>query len=81
MKQSTLPVRLTPPALATQIWTGKQDYNLMALYQLGAEIVKVDIHRDTAYSIQSRATVAVYDVNDVYKDKIVDGATCSLITR
>ena len=45
MKQATLPARLTPPALATQVWPGKQDYNLMALYQLGAEIVKVDIHR------------------------------------
>jgi hypothetical protein len=63
MKQSTPPVRLTPPALATQVWPGKQDYNLMALYQLGAEIVKVDMHRDTAYSIQSGATVAVYDPN------------------
>jgi hypothetical protein len=61
MKQSTPLARLTPPALATQVWPGKQDDNLMALYQLGAEIVKVDIHRATAYSIQSRATVAVYD--------------------
>lgn len=61
MKQSTQPARLTPPALATQVWPGKQDYNLMALYQLGTEIVKVDMHRDTSYNIQSRATVAVYD--------------------
>lgn len=63
MKQSTPLARFTPPALATQGWPGKQDYNLMALYQLGAEIVKVEMHRDTSYSFQSRATVAVYDPN------------------
>ncbi len=61
MPVTTVPDRLSPPALEIQVWSGGQSWDLMALYQVGPEIVKVEIHRDTSYVFQCHARISAYD--------------------
>jgi hypothetical protein len=61
MNDTSRDERRVPPALDVQVWASKQAWDLVALYQLDNEILKVEIHRDTSYAFQSRALVSVYD--------------------
>ena len=61
MTKRPLSPSLTPPALETQVWSERQSWDLMALFHVSTAIVKVEIHRDTSYEFQGRATVSAFD--------------------
>jgi len=61
MNDTSRDERRIPPALNVQVWASQQAWDLVAMYQLDNEILKVEIHRDTSYAFQSRALVSVYD--------------------